>query len=230
MPEFVYEDINDEAQRFYQLIAGALLRGNPLAGRLLRLVIDAAGDVVTAANGGSTASQIRARLRDRIFESYRNGHQLVVIAHSLGSFYAVDVICELMREDDCFVGDDRATWPVQGLVTIGSPLGIELEFAGIKVFEKREIRAVPDAEFEVFPWHNYFNRLDPIVSANVFGAPVEIRGAAGPVEERYGQDTMTSGWLLQGHVVTSGRQWLPAHTAYWRNPKIGDRLVDMLWG
>ena len=32
------------------------------------------------------------------------------------------------------------------------------------------------------------------------------------------------------HVVTSGAQWLLAHSTYWSNPAIGDNLVDMLWG
>ena len=230
VPDFFYEDINDNAQRFYKAIAGAILRGNPLAGRLLRLVIDLAGDVVTAARNTSTAWKIRNRLRREILRSYDDGHQLVLVAHSLGSIYAVDVIGGLMRKDGFFVGDNRSTWPVQGLITTGSPLGFEIDFPGAKVFEKRKIESVRNTEFEVFPWHNYFNRLDPIVSANVFGSPVTIQKAKGPVERRYGADTMAAGWLLQGHVVTSGKQWLLAHTTYWKNPKIGDRLVDMLWG
>jgi hypothetical protein len=47
---------------------------------------------------------------------------------------------------------------------------------------------------------------------------------------RYGPSVLASNWLLKGHVVTSGQQWLLAHFAYWSNPVIGDRLVDMLWG
>ena len=227
---FFYEDINDEAQEFYSKIASAILSGNPLAGRVLKSVIDIVGDVVTAARNTSTARKIRNLLRKRILDSYKDSHQLVLVCHSLGTIYALDAIGELMRKDGLFDGDDRNTWPVQGLITMGSPLGLEVEIAGTKVFEKRKIQRVPNAQFEVFPWHNYFNRLDPVVSGQVFGSPVQTQGAKGPVERRYGADTMASQWLLQGHVITSGRQWLLAHTAYWKNPKIGDRLVDMLWG
>ena len=135
-----------------------------------------------------------------------------------------------MRKDGLFQGDDRTTWPVQGLVTMGSPLGLDLDFAGTKLFEKRNIEPVPDAQFEVFPWHNYYNRLDPVVSGNVFGSPVATDGSIGPVERRYGADMNDRQWLLRGHAVTSGKQWLFAHTAYWRSPRIGNRIVAMLWG
>ena len=227
---FFYEDINDEAQRFYSKLASAISSGNPLAGQALKAVIDIVGDVVTAARNTSTARKIRNKLRKKILDSYKAGHQLILVAHSLGTIYSLDAINELIRREEYFDGDNRNTWPAQGLITMGSPLGLDIDIAGTKLFEKRKIEPVPNAEYEVLPWHNYFNRLDPVVSGNVFGAPVEVQGAKGPVEKRYGDDTRAAQWLLQGHKVTSGKQWLLAHTTYWRNPKIGDRLVDMLWG
>lgn len=227
---FFYENINDEAQKFYKAISTAVSSGLPLAGPALKAVIDIAGDVVTAAKNTSTARKIRDRLRKKILKSYESDHQLVVISHSLGTIYALDVVNELIAEDEYFKGDDRNTWPVQGLITMGSPLGLEIETLGATLFEKRPIEPITNAEFEVFPWHNYFNRLDPIVSGRVFGAPLKVEGATGPVEQRYGEDTKSAQWLLQGHVVTSGRQWLLAHTTYWNNPLIGDRLVDLIWG
>ena len=227
---YYYEDINDQAQKFYKAIASAVSSSIPLAGAALKAVIDVAGDVVTAAKNTSTAKKIRNKLKKQILRSYKDGHQLVVISHSLGTIYSLDVINELMKRDEYFDGDDRNTWPVQGLITMGSPLGLEIETIGATLFEKRQIGPVANAEFEVFPWHNYFNRLDPIVSGRVFGAPLKVKGAKGPVEHRYGEDTKAAGWLLQGHAVTSGKQWLLAHTTYWKNPKIGDRLVDLIWG
>ena len=227
---FLYEDINDTAQGFYKKIASAISSGNPLAGQALKAVVDIVGDVVTAARNTSTAKKIRNTLRKKILESYKAGHQLVLVAHSLGTIYSLDTINELIPKNQYFDGDDRQTWPVQGLITMGSPLGLDIDVVGTKIFEKRNIEPLPNAEYEVFPWHNYFNRLDPVVSGNVFGTPVEVLDAKGPVEERYGGDTKAAQWLLQGHKVTSGKQWLLAHTAYWKNPKIGDRTVDMLWG
>ena len=227
---FFYEDINDAAQKFYRTIASAITRGNPLAGRALKSVIDIVGDVVTAAKATSTAKKIRTKLRRQILKTYSNGHQLVLVSHSLGTIYALDVLSALMAEDGLFSGDDKSTWPVQGLITMGSPLGLEKKIANIVIFEKRNVGRLDQAQFEVFPWHNYFNRLDPVVSGSVFGKPVDIVGAKGPVERRYGNDTQAANWLLHGHAVTSGKQWILAHTAYWKNPKIGDRIVDMLWG
>jgi hypothetical protein len=226
---FLYEDINDEAQQFYSTIAGAITAGRPLARLALKSIVDVAGDVVTAARNTSTAKKIRNKLLKQILESYTAGNQLVLVSHSLGTIYALDAICELMRKSEYFSGDDKTTWPVQGLITMGSPLGLDLNIADAKIFEMRKIETIENIAFEAFPWHNYYNRLDPIVSGSVFGKPVKITGAKGPVERRYGNDTKAAQWLLRGHAVTSGKQWLLAHTAYWKNPKIGDRLVDLLW-
>ena len=227
---YLYEDINDDAQKLYQLIGKALTSGKPLVGKALATVIDGAGDVITAAKDTSTAQLIRQGLREMILESYRSKNQVVVVAHSLGTIYALDVINELIDSTRYFKGDERITWPVQGLVTMGSPLGLSLDLGGVRIFEKRKIRKIEGAEFNLLPWHNYYNRLDPVVSGHVFGTPVDIDGAKGPVEARYGPSVLASNWLLKGHVVVSGAQWLFAHTAYWNNPAIGDNLVDMLWG
>lgn len=227
---YLYEDLNDKAQRFYKLIASAITTGKPLVGKALDTLIDLVGDVVIAADNTSTASQIRAGLKDFILDSYRTKNQTIVVSHSLGTIYALDVINGLISSNRYFKGDDYTTWPVQGLITMGSPLGLGLDIGGIKIFEKRVINSVPDAQYALFPWHDYFNRLDPIVSGNVFGAPVDVSDNKGPVETRYGPSVQGANWLLQGHVVTSGQQWLLAHTAYWNNPAIGDRIFDMLWG
>jgi hypothetical protein len=225
---FLYENINNEAQTFYKFFFKAISGGNPLVGKALDIVVDTVGDVVTAANDTSTAGKIRKKLREQILKSYKSGNQLIIVAHSLGTIYALDVICELMASSYYFKGDDITTWPVQGYVSMGSPLGLDLNILGLPVFAKRNIETL-SAAVSIFPWHNYYNRLDPVVSGNVFGKPINVDGSKGPVEKRYGDDAMMAKWLLQGHAVTSGNQWVFAHTAYWRNPKIGDQLFNMLW-
>lgn len=227
---FFYEDINDKAQKFYQLIGKALTAGRPLEGEILKNAIDLVGDVVTAAKNTSTAAKIRNKLRKEILKSYANGRQLLLVAHSLGTVYGLDAIVDLIGDRRYFKGDKIATWPVQGFVTMGSPLGLGLEFAGVKVFEKRQIQTVPGAEVAMFPWHNYYNALDPVVSGSLFGVPTPIEGSQGPVERRYGPDLLNTNWKLKGHAVTSGQQWLFAHVQYWTNPSIGDRIIEMLWG
>jgi hypothetical protein len=228
--DYLYEDMNDDAQSVYQLIARAITSGNAIAREALEAAIDLIGDVIIAARDTSTAARIRRGLKDKIIESYNTGNQLVVVAHSLGTIYCLDAISELMNDPNYFIGDDSRTWPVQGYITMGSPLGLEIDVLGTTIFEKRDITPLAGANFRLFPWHNYYNRLDPIVSGNVFGAPITIRGSKGPVEKRYGADIQQVNWLLQGHAVTSGKQWLLAHTAYWKNSKIGDKITDMLWG
>ena len=230
VPEFFYENINDDAQKYYKMLASAITKGKALTGKTLKSVIDISGDVVTAAKNTSTAKKIRNKLRKQILGSYDSGHRLVVVAHSLGTIYALDVINELLRSDKYFIGDEKSTWPVHGLITMGSPLGLDLQIAGLEIFEKRKIELLKDAEFEVLPWHNYFNRLDPVVSGNIFGKPINISGSKGPVEERYGEETKANNWLLRGHVISSGDAWIKAHTAYWKRSKIGDQIVSMLWG
>lgn len=225
-----YENINDKAQSFYKHIANAIFKGNPLAGKALKTVVDLAGDVVTASKNTSTAEKIREKIIKQIMDSYNSGHQLLIVSHSLGTVYALDAICKIMQQDNLFEGDDRSTWPVQGLVTMGSPLGLELDFAGLKIFDKCHIHSIHNPGTATFPWHNYFNKLDPIVSGSVFGKPIEVKGAQGPVEKRYSSDAEVSHWRLQGHSVAAGKQWVSAHCAYWKNQKIGDRIVDMLWG
>lgn len=228
--EYLYEDMNDNAQSVYQLIGRAVTSGNPITRNVLEGTIDVVGDVITAANDTSTAASIRQGLKTKILESYNAGNQLVVVAHSLGTVYALDVISELMNDSNYFNGDDSHTWPVQGYVTMGCPLGLDINILNTTIFEKRAIAPLSGANYRLFPWHNYYNRLDPVVSGNVFGSPVHISGSKGPVERRYGADTQQANWLLQGHAITSGKQWLLAHISYWKNSKIGDKLTDMLWG
>ena len=227
---YFYEDINDQAQEFYQKIGGALLKGKPLAGVALKYVIDYAGDVVTSAAQTSTAGKILNGLTKKILESYEAGHQVVVVSHSLGTVYSLDAVNALIAHPGAFNGDDRDSWPVQGLITMGSPLGLDIDLQAIRVFDKRPIRVIQKSKFEVFPWFNFYNRLDPIVSGNLFGRPVEIKGSKGPVENRYGLDMNNARWMLQGRSVTSGDQWVAAHSCYWKNAKIGDQIIQMLWG
>ena len=227
---YVYEDINDKAQEFYQLIGTAITSGKFIAGKALKTVIDLVGDVVIAAENTSTAHLIRQGLRHAILDSYNAGHPCVVVAHSLGTVYSLDVVNELMGEASYFHGDDLTSWPVQGLITMGSPLGLDIDLLGINIFEQRTLHDLSGAEYSLFPWQNYYNRTDPVVSGRIFGAPANTDGAKGPLELRYGPSIQGMNWLLQGHVVTSGRQWLMAHTAYWNNPAVADRIFNMLWG
>lgn len=229
--QYVYEHKNDRhpTVRFANLLATAISRGRPLAGRALREAIDLVGDVVINATDSSTASEIRAGLADFILQSHDQGHRVLLIGHSLGSVYALQTLNDLIRNGGLFEGDDRRFWAAQGLVTFGSPLGLDIELPGIRIFPKVAIEAVP-SDVERLPWHNFYSRHDPVVSGRVFGTRVEVEGSEGPTERRYRDGTDAAGWLLHGHFVNTGVKWLLAHTAYWKDPTVGVRLVSMLWG
>ncbi|MCC5825895.1 hypothetical protein [Alkalimonas sp.] len=229
--QYLYEDKND-AHPTVQLgkqLATAIARGRPLTRRALSMTVDLIGDVVIAAGQGSTAATIRAGLRQRILDSHQQGHRVLLLAHSLGSFYALQVLNELIAEPGLFAGDDRRFWPVQGLITLGSPLGLALNIGPWQVFPKVQLNTLA-SEHERLPWHNFYSRHDPIVSGRVFGSKVEVEGTEGPVELRYRNGCDDKGWLLHGHYVNTGQRWLLAHTAYWQDPSLGLRLVAMLWG
>lgn len=220
---FPYEDINNQAQDVFQKVAGAITTGNPLASNVVDLVIDIVGDVVTAARQTDTAKLIQEKLIEQIEKYNQQQRPVVLAAHSLGTVYALDVINTLMARDEYFKGDDRTTWPIWGLVSFGSPLGL-------KLFSKRKIGALENARYSMFPWYNFWNKLDPVVSGHVFGNPEKPDGYFnGPVEKRYKKDCIEKRWFLQSEVVKSGEQWVAAHSAYWNHPRIGDKIVELLW-
>ena len=86
------------------------------------------------------------------------------------------------------------------------------------------------ADFCVFKWTNFYNPLDPVVSGSVFGKPIEVQGAKGPVELRYGADVDAVHWWLQGQAIRSKDLWLKAHESYYNSAKVGDEIMKTLWG
>lgn len=227
---FLYEDDNDQAQKLFSSITSAVTSGKPLVGRALKYLIDYAGDVFINAADTSTAHKIKQRLVDVIASSYAEERQTVVVSHSLGTVYSLDVVNDLMAADGMFMGDDRRTWPVQGLITLGSPLGLEMKLGPLTLFEKKQLNPVRDALYEVFPWVNFFNPLDPVVSGSVFGRPIKVKRGKGPLEKRYGADVDPLRWSLRGRAIRTRNQWLTAHSCYYNSGKVGDQVMQMLWG
>jgi hypothetical protein len=230
--QYVYEQKKDRhpTVRLGKLIGAAIARGRPLAGLGLATAVDLVGDVVLHAMDGSTAARVRAGLKRSILASHEAGHRLLVVGHSLGSVYALQAINELLREEpERFAGDDRRHWAVQGLVTLGSPLGLDFRLFGLHIFPKVVLARIPSPS-ERLPWHDLYSRHDPIVTGRVFGRRMKCDECLGPVERRYRADSDAAGWLLQGHHVRTRAKWLTAHTAYWSEPAVGERLVGMLWG
>ena len=212
-----YENINDRAQRRLRLLMRLFLT-NIIAQTVVDLTADLVLDVLIALKDGSTARTIRQGLVDRILEIYRDGHPLYLVAHSLGTIYAFDAVNQLIGTEGLFDRNDRRTWPVFGLVTFGSPIGLRL-FNRTRVKSLgRDGRAFP----RTFPWLNYWDRTDPVVSGSFYGKPrTDYR-----IVERFG--SKTSGWEIKDRVIDTGKVWLEAHCGYWTHPGLGDDLASVL--
>ncbi len=213
-----YENLNDATlKKFNKLIN--IIAKTKVGAVLAKTVLDLVGDVVINLADGSTAAKIRTGLRERILQTYDSGNPCYVVAHSLGSIYAFDVINELMKDNDLFLRDSRKTWPVQGFITIGSPIGLGM-------FRTKGRRAVSQLGTgdKWFRWSNYWDRTDPVVSGNIFGK--QLNGF--DIAEKYQTDNLNQGWVIRDIDVDTGKGWLMAHVAYWDSPFVGDGLFNMV--
>lgn len=213
---YTYEDLNDAAQKKWKRLL-KLLASGPV-GVVAEKALDLVGDVVTAKLDTSTAHEIRQGLRQKILDIYEEGNPCYLVAHSLGSIYAFDVVNALMREKKLFDRASRKTWPIQGLVTLGSPIGIGM-------FRKGRTQVAKLGEgTKWFRWINYWDRTDPVVSGSIFGK--QISGY--DIAEKYRKDDPKQGWIIRDKPLDTGRTWLLAHVAYWDHPVVGDGLADLI--
>lgn len=210
-----YENINDKAQKALRTVLSLFAR-NMMEQKAIDLTVDIVGDVVIALADSSTAQIIRQGLVDRILEIYEEGNPLYLVAHSLGSVYAFDAVNQLIRSDEHFERNNRKTWPVQGLVTLGSPLGL-------KMFKRNRVKSLGEGS-KFLRWINYWDRTDPVVSGSFYGKPQ----VGYDIVERFAMDDENCGWLIQDRVVDIGKAWLMAHVGYWHHPGLGDDLVSLL--
>lgn len=215
---FRYEDLNDAAQKkFTQLID--LLVQNPVGKVVTKKVLDIVGDVVISLSKNSTANQIRDGLKQRLIDIYNEGSPCYIVAHSLGSIYAFDVLNELMADRQYFDRSSRKTWPVQGMLTIGSPIGLDM----FRITGRNKIRNLGEGD-KWFRWLNIWDHNDPIVSGNIFGSNL----AQYKIAESFLSSDPKQGWVIRDIAADTGKVWLMAHTAYWQSPVVGDKLVDMV--
>jgi hypothetical protein len=213
-----YENINDAAQNKWKRLI-QLITSNPIGSKLAQSALDLVGDVVINLADGATARQIRKGLRETLIETYENGNPCYVVAHSLGSIYAFDVINELMKDGDYFDRGSRKTWPVQGLVTIGSPIGLGM----FRVAGRRSVAMLGTGN-KWFKWLNYWDRTDPVVSGKIFGT--QLRGFE--IAEKFTSSNTRQGWVIQDITIDTGKSWLLAHVAYWDSPAFGDGLFSVI--
>ncbi len=218
-----YENISDKAQSkvkkildiFLDKLIGKIPFGN-LLGSVIENGVDIVGDVVIKLKGGSTAETIRDGLIEKIESIYEEGNPLYVVAHSLGSIYAFDAINQLIKNKNYFDRNSRKTWPVQALVTMGSPIGLSM-------FQRNRVTPFGIGR-HFFRWINYWARTDPVVSGNFYGKPHE----GYQIAEKFNINKEKSGWAIKDSILDIGKSWLMAHTGYWDNAAIGDDLVALI--
>ena len=215
---YKYEDLNNEVLDPLQKLVSYIIT-NPIGDKLAQAAMDLVGDVVISLSKNKTSEKIRQGLEDKIMGYYNNGHAVYVVAHSLGTVYSFDVINRLMQRDELFDADNILTWPVLSWLTMGSPLGLGM----FKATGRKELTDLGDGE-NLFRWRNYFDRNDPVVSGNIFGADTDITQVA----EEYYKDNDEQGWDMDDYAVNTGKQHMLAHVAYWEVPIVGEGIVDMV--
>ena len=120
--------------------AGAVvLRVDPLVPTLVK------ASKLVQANNYLTDPKVRAWVLRRVLDAVQAPQRLVIVAHSLGSVIAADLLRRLPPSVE-----------VRGMVTIGSPLGFE-------TFHVDELRAGLKAPTPNLRWWvNFWNALDPV--------------------------------------------------------------------
>lgn len=214
---FRYEDINDEALEKYKRLISLLVQ-NPIGAAVGKTVLDLVGDVVLSLQNDSCAHEIRKGLREKILEIYGDGNPCYVVAHSLGSIYTFDVLNGLIGENGLFDRLSRKTWPIQGLLTIGSPIGLDM------FRNSREAVKPFGSGDKWFRWLNIWDPNDPVVSGDIFGNYL----VGNCIAEKYLSGDINQGWVIRDIVTDTGKTWLMAHTAYWHAAVVGDKLVDLV--
>ncbi len=210
-----YENINDQAQRRLRQVI-KLFFDNIVAEKAVDLTADIVLDVLIALKGDSTAQKIRQGLVDRLLKIHEEGNPLYLVAHSLGTIYAFDAVNQLIGTRGLFDRSNRKSWPVLGLITLGSPIGL-------RMFKRNRVKPLGSGD-KFFRWINYWDRTDPVVSGSFYGKPNE----GYVIAERFATEGEDCGWIVQDKVVDVGKAWLPAHCGYWTHPGLGDDLVSLL--
>lgn len=215
---YKYENINAEALEKYKKLLD-LLAVIPIGQTIGDALIEMVGDVVISLENGKTAQYIREGMRKKILEIYTAGNPCYIVAHSLGTIYAFDVLNSLIGDGEHFDPGSRKTWPIQGLLTLGSPIGLDM----FKVTGRNSIRDFGLGD-KWFRWLNIWDPNDPVVSGNIFGQ--HLTGYK--IAEDFLTNDPKQGWVIRDISADTGKSWLMAHTAYWHSPVVGDKLVDMI--
>jgi hypothetical protein len=124
----------------------------------------------------------------------------VLVAHSLGSVAAVD----LLSQDLCGCA---------GLVTLGSPLGIR----GIGLNFRARLPAA--SALDGLPWRDVYSPHDLVVTGSVAGMALPgVSGAHG---------LQALGYPCRSSVIDLGSNPVGAHLGYWRSRHVAAWVLEL---
>ena len=169
--EVVWSDLSDLAAR------GGLVNA-----------LDMALDVIRYDRDAALAQRIRETLRGALLA--RPG--AVLVAHSLGSVVACDVLC-------------KGGVDVSSLVTLGSPLG--LAGAGVDYRSRAPLAA---SRLVGLDWLDVYSSKD-VVHTGALGSLGAVTGALG---------LDGAGYPCESREIDLGANPIQAHTGYWRQPLV----------
>lgn len=144
---------------------------------------------------------------------------VLLVAHSLGSVVAIDYLTALLQQGA--FNKPPQCWPVHALLTIGSPLGIDVPLAGVKAGFLDRNEALLDLEgLPGFRWTNIFDRDDPVVTGSIFDKPYgepHLSAFEGYQKLNVLDFEVDAGICVVGHI------------GYWRHSVVAQHLYDLLF-
>lgn len=170
---------------------------NELAEKLLRLKLE---DLSLYYQRPAIRSALQNRLKERI-HAHAN-RKLIIVAHSMGSIIAYDVLRQLEAEPAI---------AIDHFITLGSPLG--LPYVKAKAIENNR-QQVPQTPNSVHHWVNMADRRDPITVDTHMADDYQ----ANPSGVRVQDDLVLNDWGAPHHKIYG----------YLRTPEFSNTLRDCL--
>jgi hypothetical protein len=201
----------DAVEVYWASMAQTLAAG---FGRLLGVISDYAVDVAVYGRR-DYRERIQAHVGAQITAA---GAGRVLVAHSLGSVIALD-LCMAWLCAGRF-RRPRAEWPVAGLVTLGSPLGLQGEVGPVDEWLNRgDAAALMPYGFPAgFRWVNFADRNDPVVTGTRLGEAPNFETIEGYQRLGVEQRMIDCGGLLD------------SHTSYLEDPEVISTIHLMMRG
>ena len=165
------------------------------------IVLDALFDFVRyldSDNGCKIRAHVRKDIED-CCKSHREG--VVVVAHSLGSLIAHDVLHEMTQ--------DNPVPNVKAFITIGSPIQWAFELRNVDNKQEKDWISLGD-----IPWFNYYYQEDPV-------------SIDGPIDEAIFKGVVNTRLNLPEKFSKLHTSW-KAHCAYWEDAFFADKVRSML--